>query len=306
VARTYQSSESAGSTSTLTINTFDNWNLIEERDVRGAQTARYVHGRMIDEIIVMVNKHGTFYPHHDVLGNVTMLTGKDGRLVERYTYSVTGQAAITDAAGKTLTESAVGNRWMFTGREWLQDVGLYDYRNRVYSAELGRFLQTDPIRFGAGDMNIYRYVGNQLSTKVDPFGLDTFSIGISMNLGIFGLSGTASVGIVVDDSWNVGTYTTYGGGGGVDTIGSGSFGISAQYTTGSTIDSYGGYFVSYTATAGAGYGGTVDYVVGREDSGDPILGGGISVGLAGGGGASVNSTWTNVFCLLGISNWLTE
>lgn len=34
---------------------------------------------------------------------------------------------------------------MFTGREFLKEVGLYDYRNRVYSQELGRFLQTDPI-----------------------------------------------------------------------------------------------------------------------------------------------------------------
>ena len=172
VARSYQSAGSAlqAPSSTLTLNTYDNWNLVEERDGSGAQQARYVHGRKIDEIIVMVNRHGTFYPHHDALGNVTMLTGKDGRLVERYTYSVTGQVAVSDAAGKGLTESAVGNRWMFTGREWLQEVGLYDYRNRVYSAELGRFLQTDPILFLADDVNIYRYVSNRYLTFTDPHG----------------------------------------------------------------------------------------------------------------------------------------
>jgi len=174
VARSYQSSGSAllAPSSTLTLNTYDTRNLIEERDAGGAQVARYVHGRKIDEIIVMVNRHGTFYPHHDVLGNVTMLTDQHGRLVERYTYSITGQVAISDATGTTLTQSAVGNRWMFTGREWLQEVGLYDYRNRVYSAELGRFLQTDPIRFSAGDVNIYRYCFNMLSTGRDPFGLE--------------------------------------------------------------------------------------------------------------------------------------
>ena len=67
---------------TLTLNTYDNWNLIEERDAGGAQVARYVHGRKIDEIVVMENRHGIFYPHHDVLGNVTMLTDQHGRLVE--------------------------------------------------------------------------------------------------------------------------------------------------------------------------------------------------------------------------------
>ena len=174
VARSYQSSGSAllAPSSTLTLNTYDNWNLIEERDGSGAQTARYVHGRKIDEIIVMVNRHGTFYPHHDALGNVTMLTGKDGRLVERYTYSVTGQVAISDASGKTLAESAIGNRWMFRGREWLQEAGLYDFRNRVYSVELGRFLQIDRIRFKGGDINIYRYCFNRYARGSDPLGLN--------------------------------------------------------------------------------------------------------------------------------------
>ena len=50
-------------------------------------------------------------------------------------------------------------------------IGIYDYRNRVYSPDLGRFLQTDPIRFDAGDGNIYRYVFNTPVNWVDPLGL---------------------------------------------------------------------------------------------------------------------------------------
>ena len=65
----------------------------------------------------------------------------------------------------------VSNRFLFTGREWLSQVGLYDYRNRVYSAQIGRFLQTDPIRFSAGDVNIYRYCGNEPLNWVDTYGL---------------------------------------------------------------------------------------------------------------------------------------
>jgi RHS repeat-associated protein len=58
------------------------------------------------------------------------------------------------------TRSSTGARFLFTGRDWLAELGLYDYRNRVYSPDLARFLQTDPIRFSAGDVNLYRYVGN--------------------------------------------------------------------------------------------------------------------------------------------------
>ena len=157
---------------TVTLNYYGNWNLLEECDQAGKQVARYVHGKRIDEIVVMVNQHGVFYPHRDVLGNVTMLTNTSGKLVERYTYTVEGRVAIADAVGRPLDRSAVANRWMFTGREWLAELGLYDYRNRVFSAQLGRFIQTDPIRFAANDVNIYRYVSNNLVNRTDPSGLE--------------------------------------------------------------------------------------------------------------------------------------
>jgi RHS repeat-associated protein len=64
------------------------------------------------------------------------------------------------------------NRFLYTGREFLKEANLYDYRNRVYSAELGRFLQTDPIRFEAGDGNLYRYVFNNPINFIDPLGLE--------------------------------------------------------------------------------------------------------------------------------------
>jgi RHS repeat-associated protein len=67
----------------------------------------------------------------------------------------------------------LGNRFLFTGREYLAELGLYDYRNRMYSQVLGRFLQTDPIGLGAGDVNLYRYVQNGVPQGVDPLGLAT-------------------------------------------------------------------------------------------------------------------------------------
>jgi RHS repeat-associated protein len=172
VARSYQTPNAQPSTATgqLTLNYYDGWNLIEERDAAGKQLARYVHGRRIDEIVVMVNRLGIFYPHRDVQGSVTMLTDAAGKLVERYKYSVEGKVAISDAKGRLLERSAVGNRWMYTGREWLAEVGLYDYRNRVYSAFAGRFLQLDRLRFQGNDINMYRCTGNNFANLVDPFG----------------------------------------------------------------------------------------------------------------------------------------
>jgi RHS repeat-associated protein len=75
------------------------------------------------------------------------------------------------------------NRFLFTGREFLKEANLYDYRNRVYSAELGRFLQSDPIRFDGGDGNLYRYVNNNPISYVDPLGLEvdaSFDVGTGL------------------------------------------------------------------------------------------------------------------------------
>ncbi len=49
--------------------------------------------------------------------------------------------------------------------------GLYHFRNRDYSASLGRWISVDPIRFHGGDVNLYGYVGENLVGSLDPLGL---------------------------------------------------------------------------------------------------------------------------------------
>ena len=60
---------------------------------------------------------------------------------------------------------------MFTGRELQQESGLYNYRNRFYHPGIGQFLQSDPIGFEGGDVNIYTYVWNNSPNWTDPWGL---------------------------------------------------------------------------------------------------------------------------------------
>ena len=149
--------------------TYDGWNLIEERDATGNLLDKYIHGANVDEILVRYNG-GAIYYHHDGLGSVTHLTDATGSVVESYQYDVYGAVSVYDSTGSPVTTPPI-TRFTYTGREYLAELGLYDYRNRMYSQTLGRFLQTDPIRFKAGDINLYRYVQNTPAKAKDPSGL---------------------------------------------------------------------------------------------------------------------------------------
>jgi RHS repeat-associated protein len=112
------------------------------------------------------------------------LIGPDsgGNILEQYEYDAFGWPYFLDASGNAIGAydpvqnlwegySLFGNRLLFTGREWIPDLKLYDYRNRMYQPELGRFLQPDPKEFAAGDYNLYRYCHNDPVNKSDPMGL---------------------------------------------------------------------------------------------------------------------------------------
>jgi RHS repeat-associated protein len=151
-----------------------------------------------------MSKGKRYYYHYDGLGSVSEITNENGEVVEQYEYSVFGKPVIKDSKGTVLTESKIGNIFMYTGRKYITETGLYDYRRRTYSPELGRFLQRDPLGFG-DDVNLYRYVGNNPVNYVDPWGLSAEKR--HRELGEFVEGGSSARGIaasiVVEENPNV-------------------------------------------------------------------------------------------------------
>src|SRR5439155_12277215 len=60
----------------------------------------------------------------------------------------------------------------FQGGRYDTNTLYVNFRNRDYSASLGRWLQVDPAGFGAGDTNLYRADGDGPVGHRDPSGLD--------------------------------------------------------------------------------------------------------------------------------------
>jgi RHS repeat-associated protein len=160
-----------------TIILYDDWKPIAEWDgwTEDYFQAWNVYGPGADEILLRHEaKMGYIRYHSDPNGNVKFLLDNDGAVVEKYTYDVFGRPKIMGAGGEERASCHYNNRFLFQGREYIDEIGVYDYRNRFYHPELGRFLQVDPTGFDAGDMNLFRYCGDDPIDGSDPTGLTAF------------------------------------------------------------------------------------------------------------------------------------
>ncbi|MFG0262106.1 MAG: RHS repeat-associated core domain-containing protein [Novipirellula sp. JB048] len=125
--------------------------------VASSPTYRYVYASYIDEPVMRAGSTSTarLYYHRNQQYSVTALTDTTGSIVERYAYDAYGKLTVTDGAGTSVSGSAYGNRYTYTGREWDGELGLYHYRARMYSPDSGRFVSRDPIGYEGG-ISLYR------------------------------------------------------------------------------------------------------------------------------------------------------
>lgn len=118
---------------------YDGWNLIEEHSSSDALLARYVHGANVDELLARIMPPATTYYHYDALGSAVALTDANSNLLEKYTYDIYGAPTIKNSANVTVATSTVGNRFLFAGREYIQEIGLYDL-SHVKMPNLNKYL----------------------------------------------------------------------------------------------------------------------------------------------------------------------
>jgi RHS repeat-associated protein len=110
------------------------------------------------------------YPLQDANWNTTGLMNASGTVVERETYGPYGGVTFRDTYGSVISTSAKDWVFLHQGGEKIA-AGDYEFRNRVVSPTLGRWLSNDPLGFEAGDVNTYRTEINSPVNQVDPEGL---------------------------------------------------------------------------------------------------------------------------------------
>jgi RHS repeat-associated protein len=138
-------------------------------DISGNETFHYVYGTNTDQVLAQDTPTGMVWSLADRLGSVDLLTDASGVVVEKRTYDSFGNLLTTTTPNsQQLTPNF---RYGYTGRDRDSESGLDYYRARYYDPQVGRFISVDPIGFGAGDTNLYRYVGNSSTMATDPTGL---------------------------------------------------------------------------------------------------------------------------------------
>ncbi len=259
---------------------YDGPNMVQEQS-GGSPSANTLTGGL-DEVISLTDSGGAWSPLFDGLGITPGLADSTGTVQTQYTYEPFGQTSVSGSASTNASQ--------FTGRE-NDGTGLYYYRARYYSPKLQRFIANDPIGLRGG-INLYAYVGNNPLGFVDPFGTDTIQVGISVTGILARLGYTGGVGVAIDFSGNVGLYYEHGPAYGVaaGVSGGGVF----HYSNADTIYGLEGLFTNGSVDAGAGPKLSLDGLVGQDENGQTVVGGGFTFGKGAGGGAYLTETNTTI------------
>ncbi len=110
-----------------------------------------------------------FY-HTDHLGSTTALTDATGNVLQLLEYDPWGQ--VTKDIGDNYAH------YRYTGQEYDPEIGLYNYKARLYAPGIGRFISADPIVPDPANpqaLNRYTYTINNPLRYVDPSGYDFWS-----------------------------------------------------------------------------------------------------------------------------------
>ena len=149
--------------------TYDGDALVAEFNGAGVLQRRYVHGPNIDEPLVWYEGNARRYLQADHQGSIVLISDASGNAIQINRYDEWGKPSVSNIG-----------RFSFTGQARIVQVGLLYYKGRMYSPNLGRFLQVDPVGY-EDQINMYSYTRDDPLNNIDTTGMA--SCGISLSSG---------------------------------------------------------------------------------------------------------------------------
>jgi RHS repeat-associated protein len=134
--------------------------LCEERDATGATVLRRFFTQGVQ--VLSGPNAGNYYYSFDHLGSVREMLDGGGSVRARYDYNPFGR--------RTRTAGDLDADFGFTGHFYHASSGLHLALYRAYDADLGRWLNRDPLE-ESQQLNLFSYAANDPVNRFDPLGL---------------------------------------------------------------------------------------------------------------------------------------
>jgi RHS repeat-associated protein len=136
---------------------------IAELDGTGNVVSQFVYATQLNVPDYLIKGGQTYRIIADERGSPRLIVNADtGQIAQRLDY---------DTFGAIILDTNPGfQTFGFAGGLYDRDTQLTHFGAREYDAETGRWTAKDPLGFGGGDTNLYRYVGNDSVNFVDPTG----------------------------------------------------------------------------------------------------------------------------------------
>ena len=144
LAKTYDTNEGGGGAKRVEY-VFDGWDPVAEYNQWNPQYENFYRGDMNRIITMQHFPSGTegqmYWYHYDGLGSVAGLTKQHGQSHHNYRYEPYGQIELPNG---NFTDPH--NHYTFTGQEWDENMGLYEFYARDYDPVNGVWLTQDSYR----------------------------------------------------------------------------------------------------------------------------------------------------------------
>jgi len=159
---------------------YDGNQIVADIDATGGLRRAYTYGPGIDNLLAMTVYTGTtvktYFYLTDHQGTVHALADESGTIVESYRFDAWGRdLGVYGGDNNPLVQSAVGNRFLWAGKEYSFGTGFYYNRFRIYDPITGRFLSKDPSGISGGLNEFIYCYGNPVNFS-DPDGLAVVQI----------------------------------------------------------------------------------------------------------------------------------